>query len=172
MPFSAAEILGCCRDCPQDGGGHLRYLPLAILIRQLLLVARRSKEQGTTDRKNRAPGDAMDFRPSDLRSAGRSRIPTGDQENSTNTYRKLVLILQKSLKISGNLRECMGECNLGILHPPRRSPRTAEGSRRAAPKPTGQKLERVRSESPASGPLCQAQEESAPASWVPSLMDT
>ena len=35
---------------------------------------------------------------------------------STKTCWKLVLFLQKSLKISGNLREFMGECNLGILY--------------------------------------------------------
>ena len=34
---------------------------------------------------------------------------------STNTYRKLVLFLEKSPKISGNLREFTGECNLEIL---------------------------------------------------------
>ena len=35
---------------------------------------------------------------------------------STNTYRKLVLLLHKSSKISGNLREFTGYCNLGILY--------------------------------------------------------
>ena len=35
---------------------------------------------------------------------------------STNTYGKLVLFLQKSPSISGNLREFTGECNLGILN--------------------------------------------------------
>ena len=32
------------------------------------------------------------------------------------TCRKLVFFLRKSPKISGNLREFSGECNLGILH--------------------------------------------------------
>ena len=35
---------------------------------------------------------------------------------STKTYRKLVLVLQKSPNISGNLRESTGEGNQGILH--------------------------------------------------------
>ena len=40
----------------------------------------------------------------------------GRNQFSTNTYRKLVLFLQKSPKVSGNLREFAGECNLGILY--------------------------------------------------------
>ena len=39
----------------------------------------------------------------------------GRERFSTKAYRKLVLFLQKSSKISGNLREFPGECNLGIL---------------------------------------------------------
>ena len=35
---------------------------------------------------------------------------------STNTYRKLVLFLQTSPKVSRNLREFTGECNLGIAY--------------------------------------------------------
>ena len=33
-----------------------------------------------------------------------------------NTYRNIDLFLQKSSKVSGNLREFTGECNLGILY--------------------------------------------------------
>ena len=40
----------------------------------------------------------------------------GRKRLSTNTYRKLVLFLQKSPKVSGNLQEFTGECNLGILY--------------------------------------------------------
>ena len=40
----------------------------------------------------------------------------GRKRLSTNTYRKPVLFLQKSPKVSGNLRESTGECNLGILY--------------------------------------------------------
>ena len=35
---------------------------------------------------------------------------------STNTYRNTVLFLQKSPRITGNLRELTGSCNLGILY--------------------------------------------------------
>ena len=47
---------------------------------------------------------------------GNLREQTGQKRFSTNTYRKLVLLLQKSPKISRNLREFTGECNLGILY--------------------------------------------------------
>ena len=39
----------------------------------------------------------------------------GRKQFSANTYMKLVLFLQRSPNISGNLREFTGECNLGIL---------------------------------------------------------
>ena len=54
-----------------------------------------------------------------VRAPGFLRKSTGANERkrfSTNTYRKLVLFLQTSPKISANLREISGECNLGILH--------------------------------------------------------
>ena len=40
----------------------------------------------------------------------------GSKRFSTNTYRSLALFLQKSPKISGNLQEFTGECNLDILY--------------------------------------------------------
>ena len=40
----------------------------------------------------------------------------GRKRFSTNTYRNRVCFLEKSSKISGNLREFTGECNLGILY--------------------------------------------------------
>ena len=48
---------------------------------------------------------------------GKSKGANGRKRFSTNAYRKPVLCLQKSLKVSGNLREFTGgECNLGILY--------------------------------------------------------
>ena len=51
--------------------------------------------------------------------SGFLRKPTGANRRkrfSTNTYSELVLFLQKSPKVFGNLREFTGECNLGILY--------------------------------------------------------
>ena len=52
--------------------------------------------------------------------SGFLRKPTGangSKRFSTETHRNIVLFLQKSPNISGNLRESTGECNLGILYP-------------------------------------------------------
>ena len=78
--------------------------------------------------RGRPPGSAA----ADLRGAGDKRVleygvrapvfygrpSTGANRRkrfSTKTYRKLVLFLQKSSKVSGNLREFKGECNLEFL---------------------------------------------------------
>ena len=41
---------------------------------------------------------------------------TREKRFSTKTHRKLALFLQESPKVSGNLRELAGGCNLGILY--------------------------------------------------------
>ena len=41
---------------------------------------------------------------------------SGRERFSTKTYRKLLLFLQKSPKVSGSLREVIGECSLGFLY--------------------------------------------------------
>ena len=47
---------------------------------------------------------------------GKSTGANGRKRFSTNMYRKLVLFLRRSPKISGNFREFTGECNLSILY--------------------------------------------------------
>ena len=47
---------------------------------------------------------------------GKYASANGRKRFSTNTHRNLVLFLQTSRKIFGNLREFSGECNLGILY--------------------------------------------------------
>ena len=47
---------------------------------------------------------------------GKSTGANGRKRFPTNTYRNIVLFSQNSPKISGNLREFTGECNLGILY--------------------------------------------------------
>ena len=47
---------------------------------------------------------------------GDLREQTGENGFPRTPYRKLILFLQKSPKISGDLRDFAGECNLGILY--------------------------------------------------------
>ena len=46
----------------------------------------------------------------------KSAVANGRKRFSTNTYRKLVVFLQRYPKVSGNLRKLAGECNLGVLY--------------------------------------------------------
>ena len=45
-----------------------------------------------------------------------SREINGRKRFSTNTYNNIALLLQKSPKISGNLRQFAGEYHLGVLY--------------------------------------------------------
>ena len=61
----------------------------------------------------------LDYRVRDPVFYGSLRKSTGangSKRSSMNTYRKFVLLLQRSPKISGNIKEFTGECNLGILY--------------------------------------------------------
>ena len=63
----------------------------------------------TTVREDLSTGTGSGFLRKSTGANGRKRF-------STKTHRKLVLFLQESPKVSGNLREIMGGCNLGILY--------------------------------------------------------